>query len=82
VNLKEGKAILERGELLEELFFRELLLRETNFVLVVSVDDGFHDDDAPVYRGGLSGVSISECECGYEIMRHLPVSLLGLRSAG
>jgi hypothetical protein len=56
VNLKESKAILERGELLKELFLRELRLRETNFVLVVSVDDGFHDD-APLYRGGLSGVS-------------------------
>jgi len=32
VNLKEGKALLERGELLKELFLSELLLRETAFV--------------------------------------------------
>jgi len=44
VNLKEGKAILERGELLKELFLSELLLRETAFVFVVSVDKTFHDD--------------------------------------
>jgi hypothetical protein len=40
VNLKEGKAILERGELLKELFLSELLFRETAFVFVVT----FHDD--------------------------------------
>jgi len=43
-NLKEGKALLERGELLKELFLSELLLRETAFVFVVSVDKTFHDD--------------------------------------
>jgi hypothetical protein len=44
VNLKEGKALLERGELLKELFLSELLLRETAFVFAVSVDKTFHDD--------------------------------------
>jgi len=51
VNLKEGKALLERGELLKELFLSELLLRETAFVFVVSVDKTFHDD-APLYWVG------------------------------
>jgi hypothetical protein len=44
LNLDEGKALLERGELLKELFLSELLLRETAFVFVVSVDKTFHDD--------------------------------------
>jgi hypothetical protein len=44
VNLKQGKAILERGELLKELFLGELLFRETAFVFLVSVDRTFHDD--------------------------------------
>jgi len=33
VNLKEGKALLDRGELLKELFLSEFLFRETAFVL-------------------------------------------------
>jgi hypothetical protein len=53
VNLKEGKAILERGELLKELFLSELLFRETAFVRVVSVDNILHDD-APLSLVGLS----------------------------
>jgi len=44
VKLKEGKALLERGELLKELFLSELLFRETAFVFVVSIDKTFHDD--------------------------------------
>jgi hypothetical protein len=52
VNLKEGKAILERGKLLKELFLSELLFRETAFVFVVSVGK-FHDD-APCVGVGLS----------------------------
>jgi hypothetical protein len=44
VNLKEGKALLERGELLKELFLSELLFRESAFGFVVSVDKIFHDD--------------------------------------
>jgi hypothetical protein len=56
VNLKEGKAILERGELLKELFLSELLFRETAFVFVVSVDKTFHDD-APLCWVRLGHVS-------------------------
>jgi hypothetical protein len=56
VNLKKGKAILERGELLKELFLSELLIRETAFVCVVSVDKTFHDD-APSCWVGLGRVS-------------------------
>jgi hypothetical protein len=52
VNLKKGKAILERGELLKELFLSELLFRETAFADVVSVDKTFHDD-APLCWVGL-----------------------------
>jgi hypothetical protein len=52
VNLKKGKAILERGELLKELFLSELLFRETAFAFVVSVDETFHDD-APLCWVGL-----------------------------
>jgi hypothetical protein len=44
VNLKEGKAILERGELLKELFLSEILFRETASVFAVSVYKTFHDD--------------------------------------
>jgi hypothetical protein len=47
VNLKEGKAILDRGELLKELFLGELLFQGAAFVFVVSVDKTFHDG-APV----------------------------------
>jgi hypothetical protein len=52
VNLKKGKAILKRGELLKELFLSELLFRETAFAVVVSVDKTFHDD-APLCWVGL-----------------------------
>jgi len=34
LNLKEGKAILERGELLKELFLSEHLFREAAFVFL------------------------------------------------
>jgi hypothetical protein len=44
VNLKEDKAILERGELLKELFLSELLFLPIAFVFVVSVDKTFHND--------------------------------------
>jgi len=44
VNLKKGKALLKRGELLKELFLSELRFGETAFVFVVSVDKTFHDD--------------------------------------
>jgi hypothetical protein len=44
VNLKKGNAILERGELLKELFLSELLFREIVFVCVAGVDKTFHDD--------------------------------------
>jgi len=57
VNLKEGKAILERCELLKELFLSELLSRETAFVFVVSVDNTFHDD-APLCWLGWVGSCI------------------------
>jgi hypothetical protein len=56
VNLKEGKAILECGELLKELFLSELLFRETAFVFVVSVNKTFHDDP-PLCWVGLGRVS-------------------------
>jgi hypothetical protein len=51
VSLKKGKAILERGELLKELFLSELLFRETAFVCVVSVDKTFHDDAPSCWVG-------------------------------
>ena len=38
VNLKEGNALLERGELLKELFLSDLLFWETACVFVVSID--------------------------------------------
>jgi hypothetical protein len=41
--LEEGKAILERGELLKELFFRQLLFSEITSVLAVSIGKTFHD---------------------------------------
>jgi hypothetical protein len=44
MNLKEGNALLERGELLKELFRSGLLFRETAVVFVVSVDKIYHDD--------------------------------------
>jgi hypothetical protein len=44
VNLKEGKALLERGELLEKLFLGELLFQEAAVVLVVSADTAFHNN--------------------------------------
>jgi hypothetical protein len=47
VNLKESKAVLDRGELLKELFLSELVFQGAAFVFVVSVDKTFHDD-APV----------------------------------
>lgn len=44
VNLKEGKALLERGELLQELLLSELVIWEVASVFVVSVDKVFHND--------------------------------------
>lgn len=51
VNLKEGKAILDRGELLKELIISELLFRETAIVFVVIVEKTFHED-APLCWAG------------------------------
>jgi hypothetical protein len=50
VNLKEGNALLDRGELLKELFLSELLFQGAAFVFVVSVEKTFHDD-APLWVG-------------------------------
>jgi hypothetical protein len=44
LKLKEGEAILERGELFEELFLGKLLFRKRPFVLILSVGTTFHDD--------------------------------------
>jgi hypothetical protein len=63
VNLKEGKAILNRGELLKELFLSELLFQGAAFVFVVSVDKTFHDD-APMLGWVGSCIYTSECDCG------------------
>jgi hypothetical protein len=48
VGLKESKALLERGELLEELLLSELLFT-TAFAFVLTVDRTFHDS-APLAR--------------------------------
>jgi len=45
----ESKALLERGELLEELLLSELLFRATAFAFVLTVDRTFHDS-APLAR--------------------------------
>jgi hypothetical protein len=58
VNLKDGKALLERGELLKELFLSDLLFRETAFVFVVSIET-FHDD-APLCCVGSCKPTIGE----------------------
>jgi hypothetical protein len=52
--LNEGKPLLERGELLKELFLSEFLFRRSAFVFVVSVDETFQDD-APSCWVGLGG---------------------------
>jgi hypothetical protein len=57
VNLKEGKALLERGELFKELFLSELLFLETAFDFVVSIDKILHD--APPIRIASLRVSTS-----------------------
>ena len=44
LKLKEGEAILDRGELFEEPFLRKLLFRERPFDLVVSIGTTSHDD--------------------------------------
>ena len=43
LNLEEGKAILERGELLKELFFRQFLFPEIASVFVGSIGKTLHD---------------------------------------
>jgi hypothetical protein len=63
LNLNEGKALLERGELLKELFLSELLFRGSAFVFVVSVDKTFHDD-TPFVLGWTVRLRDSECDCG------------------
>jgi hypothetical protein len=62
MNLKKGKAILERGELLKELFLGELLFRETAFAFVVSVDKTFHDDAPCVGLGYATKPNIGRSE--------------------
>ena len=57
LNLKDGKALLDRGELLKELFLSDFPFRETVFVFVLSVIAARHDN-APLVglmeeRGGL-----------------------------
>jgi hypothetical protein len=44
VNLKAGKALFERGELLKELFLSDLPLGETAVVFVLSIVAAHHDD--------------------------------------
>jgi hypothetical protein len=52
LNLNEGKALLKRGELLEELFLGGFLFRGNALAFVVSVDETYHDD-APLFRAKL-----------------------------
>ena len=44
LSLNNGKSVLERGELLEELLLRELLFPDTAFSFVLNVTKTFHDD--------------------------------------
>jgi hypothetical protein len=62
VNLKKGKAILERGELLKEPLLSELLFRETASAFVVSVDKTFHDDAPFVGLGYTTKPTIGRSE--------------------
>jgi hypothetical protein len=73
VNLKGGKALLERGELLKELFLSELLFRETAIVFVVIVEKTFHDDIPLCWVG----VAASPVQSGDH-----PTSKAGLRTTG
>jgi hypothetical protein len=72
LNLNEGKSVLERSELLEELLLGELLLGDTATFLVLNVATTFHDDapwccalgwinwlTRPAYSGLLQGTSIA-----------------------
>jgi len=44
LNLKQGKALFDRGELLKELFLSDLPLEETAVVFVLSIVAAHHDD--------------------------------------
>jgi hypothetical protein len=44
LNLKQGKALLDRGELLKELFLSDLPFGKTGFVFVLSVVAARHDN--------------------------------------
>jgi hypothetical protein len=44
LSLNEGKSLLERGELLEELLLGEFQLRDIASFLFLSVTTTFHDD--------------------------------------
>ena len=58
LNLNQGKSLLERGELLKELFLGELLFPESIFGFVVSAGETYHDD-APLFQVDLrQGASI------------------------
>jgi hypothetical protein len=80
VNLKEGKAFLERGELLKELFLSELLFCETAIVFVVSVDKIFHDD-APLRIASLRVSTSGEGGFGGQRQAADPHSSLPSRSS-
>jgi len=77
MNLKEGKALLERGELLKELFLSELLSRD--IVFVVSVDKIFHDD-APLRIASLRVSTSGEGGFGGQRLAADPHSSLPSRS--
>ncbi|WP_354210894.1 MULTISPECIES: hypothetical protein [unclassified Bradyrhizobium] len=57
LNLNEGKSLLERRELLEELVLGEFLLRDTACLLVLNVTKTFHDDAPWCSAFGLARLS-------------------------
>jgi hypothetical protein len=79
MNLKEGNALLERGELLKELFRSGLLFRETAVVFVVSVDKIYHDD-APLRIATLRVSTSGEGGFGGQRLAADPHSSLPSRS--
>jgi len=78
-NLKEGNALLKRGELLKELFRSGLLFRETAIVFVVCVDKIFHDD-APLRIASLRVSTSGEGGFGDQRLAADPHSSLPSRS--
>ena len=72
MNLKEGNALLERGELLKELFRSGLLFRETAVVFVVSVDKIYHDD-APLRIASLRVSTSGEGGFGVSVWPQIPI---------